>query len=298
MSNFTITMGTSAGELQVPKSGAASLHGLAAKILVSDFPFGKRSLLYSTAEVLTAAVVDDQEVLVLWVPNGESAEFAIKDYSSYRKPKVVRACSGCEVTFQPPGEDGSLTVNFQQEAGISIVDFEGFRVVLVDRGVAWKTYVPKLSNDPLAGLDKNIIVHGPHLVRSAAIKGDTLELRGDTDYETDLKVHAPAKVSRVSWNGALVKHVSRKDRVLEAELPGPRLVASDVLSQLNAPGGWSYADTLPEISPEYDDSKWIVANKTETAIPNKPETLPVLYSEDYGEQSKSLCRYFRGRLTV
>lgn len=276
-------METSAGELQVPTSGTASLHGLAAKVLLSDFPFGKRSLLYSTAEVLTASVVDGEEVLVLWVPNGESAEFAIKDYPSQQKPKVVQTCPGCEVTFQQPSYDKILTVNFRQEAGISIVDFEGFRVVLVDRGVAWKTYVPKLSNEPVPGLDKNIIVHGPHLVRSAAIKGRTLELRGDTDYETVLKVHAPAKVSRVSWNGADIKHVRRKDRILEATLPGPRLTSEDILSQLNAPGKWSYADTLPEISPKYDDSKWIVANKTETEIPNKPETLPVLYAEDYGK---------------
>lgn len=282
MSNFTMTMDTSAGEIQVPTTGTASLHGLAAKILLSDFPFGKHTMLYSTAEVLTASIVDGEEVLVLWVPNGESAEFAIKDYSSQRKPKVVQTCPGCEIIFQP-SYDKILTVNFHQEAGISIVDFDGFRVVLVDRGVAWKTYVPKLSNEPVTGLDKNIIVHGSHLIRSAAIKGRTLELRGDTNYETVLKVHAPAKVSRVSWNGADIKHVERKNRVLEATLPGPRLKAEDVLSQLNAPSEWSYADTLPEIFPKYDDSKWIVANKTETAIPSKPETLPVLYAEDYGK---------------
>lgn len=277
-------METSAGELEVPTSGTASLHGLASKVLLSDFSFGKHSLLYSTAEVLTASVVDDQEVLVLWVPNGESAEFAIKDYSSKKKPKIVQTCPGCEITFQPPSYEHILTVNFHQEAGISIVDFDGFRVVLVDRGVAWKTYVPKLSNDPLAGLEKNIIVHGPHLVRSAEIKGRTLELRGDTDYETVLQIHAPSKVSRVCWNGADVKRVKRKDGVLEATLPGPHLTAEDVLSQLNGPSEWSYADTLPEISPKYDDSKWTVANKTETQIPTKPETLPVLYAEDYGKR--------------
>lgn len=82
-----MTMETSAGELQVPTTGTASLHGLAAKILLSDFPFQKHTMLYSTAEVLKASIVDSEEVLVLWVPNGESAAFAIKDYSSQRKPK-------------------------------------------------------------------------------------------------------------------------------------------------------------------------------------------------------------------
>ncbi|KAG6806866.1 hypothetical protein H0H92_009756, partial [Tricholoma furcatifolium] len=43
-----------------------------------------------------------------------------------------------------------------------------------------------------------------------------------------------------------------------------------------------YSDALPEASASYDDSKWVVADHTMTSNPTAPETLPVLYSDNYG----------------
>lgn len=273
-------MDTSEGPLTVPQSGTASLWGLASKILVSDFPFGKFSLLYSTAEVLTASIIDKEPILVLWVPNGEEAEFVVKGYKANKK-EILETCRGCSIKFHS-AKSGAMVVNFHQEAGISVVQFDGFKVVMVDRGVAWKTWVPKLNRDPLAGLDKNIIVHGPNLVRKAVISRDELQLEGDTDNETDLIIHAPKNIKSLTWNGKKINKISRKKTgVIEATLPGPKLTENDVLSQLNS-GSWEYADSLPEVFPEYDDSKWIVANKTSTPNPTKPAYYPVLYADDYG----------------
>lgn len=274
-------MTTSEGPLTVPQFGTASLWGLAAKILISDFPFGKFSLLYSTAEVLTAAIIDKEPILALWVPNGEAAEFVVKGYKADDKKDILQLCSGCSITFHKTAS-GVMVVNFNQEAGTSVVQFNGFKVVMVDRGVAWKTWVPKLSKDPLAGLDKNIIVYGPRLVRKVAISRDELQLEGDTDSETDLIVHAPANIKTLTWNGKKIPKVSRKKAgTLEATLPGPKLTEADILSQLNT-GSWKYADSLPEVFPDYDDSKWIIANKTSTPNPTKPAYYPVLYADDYG----------------
>lgn len=274
-------MTTSEGPLTVPQFGTASLWGLAAKILVSDFPFGKFSLLYSTAEILTAAIIDKEPTLVIWVPNGEAAEFVVKGYKANMKSEILQICKGCSINFHKAAS-GAMVVNFSQEAGISIVQFDGFKVVMVDRGVAWKTWVPKLSKEPLAGLEMNIIVHGPRLVRKVTISKNELQLEGDTDNETDLIVHAPANIKTLTWNGKKVSKLTRKKTgTLEGILPGPKLIEEDVLSQLNA-GSWKYADSLPEIFPEYDDSKWIVANKTSTSNPKKPAYYPVLYADDYG----------------
>jgi beta-galactosidase len=44
----------------------------------------------------------------------------------------------------------------------------------------------------------------------------------------------------------------------------------------------SPANLLPEIDPAYNDSKWIVCNKTATSGPVTPSTLPVLFSSNYG----------------
>ncbi|KAH0612850.1 uncharacterized protein H6S33_009230 [Morchella sextelata] len=279
--NFTVSMTTSEGDLTVPQYGAATLWGLAAKILVSDFPFGKFSLLYSTAEILTASIVDNEPTLVLWVPNGEQAEFVVKGYKAKNKKEVLQTCDGCSINFHAD-KAGVMIINFHQEAGISVVQFDGFKVVMVDRGVAWKTWVPKLNKDPLAGLDKNLIVHGPRLVRKAVISKNELQLSGDTSDETELLVHAPKNIKSLTWNGKKISKFSRsKAGILTATLAGPKLTEKDVLSQLNS-GSWKYKDSLPEVFPEYDDSKWIVANKTASPNPTKPAYFPVLYADDYG----------------
>jgi hypothetical protein len=45
---------------------------------------------------------------------------------------------------------------------------------------------------------------------------------------------------------------------------------------------WKAADSLPELSEKYDDSRWVEANITNTTNPNTPETPVSLYSGDYG----------------
>lgn len=45
---------------------------------------------------------------------------------------------------------------------------------------------------------------------------------------------------------------------------------------------WRMVDSLPEVARTYDDSKWIVCNKTTALSSVKPLTLPVLFSSDYG----------------
>lgn len=45
---------------------------------------------------------------------------------------------------------------------------------------------------------------------------------------------------------------------------------------------WRMADSLPEVARTYDDSKWIVCNKTTALSSVKSLTPPVLFSSDYG----------------
>lgn len=56
---------------------------------------------------------------------------------------------------------------------------------------------------------------------------------------------------------------------------------------------WSAQDTLPEIDPEYDDSNWTRCNKATTVNAQKPLSLPVLYSGDYGYHTGT--KIYRGR---
>jgi hypothetical protein len=121
------------------------INGHQAKILVTDFRFGSKTLLYSTAEVLTYAIIDGKEVLVLWVPTGESGEFAIKGAKSAK----VASCEGCaSVNFYP--EKSKLTVPFTQDVGMSVLELtDGSKVVLLDRSAAYLFWTPSLTNEPV-----------------------------------------------------------------------------------------------------------------------------------------------------
>jgi beta-galactosidase len=45
---------------------------------------------------------------------------------------------------------------------------------------------------------------------------------------------------------------------------------------------WRSADSLPEIVPSYNDTKWTICNKSTTLSPIAPITKPVLFASDYG----------------
>lgn len=142
---FHVKVNTSAGVFTVPKhGGVVRLNGHQSKILVTDFTFGSKTLLYSTAEVLTYAVFDKTPTLVLWVPTGESGEFNVKG----AKKGSVKECQGCSgVKFFK--ENGGLTATFTQSSGMSVLEIDDFQVILLDRTAAYKFWAPALTNDPL-----------------------------------------------------------------------------------------------------------------------------------------------------
>lgn len=129
----------------VPQHGGKiAINGHQAKILVTDFQFGSKKLLYSTAEVLTYAIIDGKEVLVLWVPTGESGEFTVLGAKSAK----LQSCERCANVKSFPGKSG-VTVSFTQNAGMSVVKLnDGSRIVLLDRSSAYLFWAPSLTNDP------------------------------------------------------------------------------------------------------------------------------------------------------
>lgn len=130
--------------------GSITINGHQAKVLVTDFDFGGKTLLYSTAEVLTYAVIDQKNVLVLWLPAGESGEFAIRGATGGNATAINGSAStASSVNFHPGSSN--LTVSYTQAPGMTVVDLDdGTRVVLLDRSAAYLFWVPTLSNDPTA----------------------------------------------------------------------------------------------------------------------------------------------------
>lgn len=136
----------------VPQHGETiALNGRQSKIIPTDFRYGLKNLLYSTAEVLTWLMIDGKEVLVLWVPTGEAGEFTIQGASSAH----LATCIGCANVKILPGRENSVTISFAQNEGLSIFELsDGSRVMTMDRTTAYRAWVPTLGIDPLAPEDE------------------------------------------------------------------------------------------------------------------------------------------------
>lgn len=143
--SFQLHVSTSRGALTIPqKSGPIVLNGHQSKIIVTDFNFGSRSLLYSTAEVLTYALFDDEPTLVLWLPDGESGEFYIKGDGKSLKSSHPNASN---IKYYP--DKNGLLVTITKQQGMTVLQFdESLRVVILDRTSAYPFWVPALSADP------------------------------------------------------------------------------------------------------------------------------------------------------
>ncbi|KAL4970271.1 glycoside hydrolase family 35 protein [Aspergillus stella-maris] len=280
---FRLHADTSQGPLTIPRHGGAiRLNGHQSKIIVTDFSIGSETLLYSTAEVLTYEIFDGKPTLALWLPAGESGEFAIKGAKSGSAASPVRFNQG----------NSTLTVGYNQTEGINVVELDNdVRVLLLDRQAAYTFWAPALATDPLVPEGESVLVSGPYLVRHADLSGSTLALRGDSGGETTLEVFAPQKVKKVTWNGKDLNVSKTSHGSLKADLAAPPTIELPPLSR------WKVSDSLPERFADYDDSgkAWVEANHMTTPNPNKPATLPVLYANEYGFHNG--VRLWRGYFT-
>ncbi|KAF2639380.1 hypothetical protein P280DRAFT_454697 [Massarina eburnea CBS 473.64] len=290
---FKLSISTSVGNLTIPKhSGLIQLNGHQSKILVTDFSIGDNVLTYSTAEVLTYALIDGTPVVVLWTGAGESAEFHIK---GARKGSVVSA-GGSNATFH--AEHNGTTTSIAAVRGLSVLQFDNHvKVIVADKPTGYLFWAPNLSDDPYAPVDKSIFVQGPYLVRSAAINGKVVSLKGDINANTAVEVFASKRATSLTWNGKHIRTTKTPYGSLKATITS--LNRTIALPSLDS---WQVQDSLPERLASYDDSgiAWVEADHETTPNPTKPDTLPVLYVDDYGfHNSFHLFRgYFEGSATA
>ncbi|OAK98171.1 hypothetical protein IQ06DRAFT_327640 [Phaeosphaeriaceae sp. SRC1lsM3a] len=288
--SFKLHVSTSVGNLTIPQhAGSIVLKGHQSKILVTDFVIGNHTLTYSTAEVLTYALIDSQPVLILTAGIGESIEFHVK---GTKKGSLVGPGSSGNATFH--SEAGGVTTNIASVFGMSVYHFDnGVKVIVADKPTAYLFWAPNLSNDPFAPVDQSVLVQGPYLVRSVSLDGETISLTGDIVNTTHIEVFACASAKTLSWNGKEIETSRTAYGGLKASIE-----AFDGKIQLPSLDSWKGRDTLPEKQPSYNDTgiAWVVADHTTTPNPNKPDTLPVLYVDEYGfHNSFHLFRgYFEG----
>ncbi|RCI08598.1 hypothetical protein L249_4730 [Ophiocordyceps polyrhachis-furcata BCC 54312] len=296
---FTLRLPTSAGILTIPQSGGAlTLLGRDSKVMVTDYPVGDYSLLYSSAEVFTwKKFAADKTVLVLYGGRpGETHEFAVRGDGQQQ----VRLLEGDDGVMANLLAGVAVVVKWKTTTGRQVVKIGHLVIHLLDRNSAYKYWVPVLpSNGSSYGSSvmnpESLIINGGYLIRSAAINGPRLSLKADFNTSTPLEIiGVPPGVSQLSVNGQQTRYSvsALGDWIAEPDIGIPKVFVPD-LSALP----WRRIDSLPEIQPGYDDSAWPVADKQRSSNSAFPSTTPVsLYGSDYGFHTGTLV--FRGHFTA
>ncbi|KAG6840788.1 hypothetical protein C0991_004328 [Blastosporella zonata] len=296
---------TTAGALQIPLVvPSIALSGRQSKIIVTDYAFGHSSrAVYSTAQVFYAGTIDGRDVLFLHGSSSQAHEAALT-LTGTPNPLAPSSESVVSLTHGAPGiAPGSTIVSFLPgiEGLITVWDSDTQLVLYADSDTAAAFWAPSValpsSTDPLRnywsiGTNTSILVGGPYLVRSATIdaSGRALALQGDLKTDARLTVIAPRSVRSITWNGQSVQGdfdgVAAEGGVTAIGGFVSELRASSALNGISVPQlvGWKFMDSLPEIGRAFDDSEWVVANKTTTNAPLKPYYGDgrVLYGCDYG----------------
>ncbi|CAE6466068.1 unnamed protein product [Rhizoctonia solani] len=283
-----------------------ALSGRASKVLLRNVSYGSSRLAWSTASILYAGKMGNRDVLFLYGPSSEGHEFAVplhKQGSETAGNGIAQMSQHISVSQHTSSDSQRVSVVTVLPGNIGLVTiFEtpSQLVLFADSETAGNFWAPVLTSqgkdssteDPYSnffqfGTNSTVLVGGPYLVRDAQLssKGE-LSLRGDLEKESMLTVIAElGAVRRVFWNGipvdTMLQDSSASTSGVLRFLVSPRLRTADI--KVPKLTGWRYQDSLPEVQEGYDDSKWIVANKTSTNIPERPYLGDkVLYGCDYG----------------
>ncbi|CAK7199090.1 hypothetical protein SEUCBS139899_001760 [Sporothrix eucalyptigena] len=296
----SVTLETSAGTFTVPD---VALDGRQSKILVTDYPLGasSTSLLYCTSDIATSESFGNSTSFILYLKEGQTGEFAFHGdnnltFTVFGDTKVTAT------TRQPSSSTKSQQAfSYVQGSRSTVVLFSnGALLYLLDQPTAWRFWSPRNGDNSLSAPAKGrLFIVGPYLVRSARVDGDAgvLYVLGDNDVSTTLEafVGTNTAIHTINWNGKELP-ATRTDYGSYRTLisGGQDRIAKDVhLPQLTE---WIFADSLPEMHPDYDDSRWTVCNRTTTRSPVAPITLPVLFASDYGYYAG--IKVYRGKFSV
>lgn len=154
---------------------------------MTDYRVGNSTtLLYSSAEVLTYAILD-VKVVVFYLNVGQKGVFAFKDAPSDLEFKTYGS-SNVSTSETSHGSQYAYT----QTEGATVVKFSnGVLVYLLDQKSAWNFFAPPTISNPKVNPEEHIFVLGPYLVREVSIDRDTVEITGDNANTTSLELVTP-----------------------------------------------------------------------------------------------------------
>ncbi len=274
----TLDWMTPDGHYSVP----VQISGHDAKVLVAGYDLGGQRLVYSTSEIMANAFIGGRDVALLYGTDGVGGETVLR-YSS-------------QPTVHVP--DGTVTSSYDPSSGDLKLDYthSGLARVLITGG-GRRPLLLLLGTDATAATFWQadtaagpVLVRGTSLVRSARLDGGTAVLRADRASAGDVEVFGPASLRRLVIDGQQVDTEPTASGSLLGQVGGSGPVHLPTLTN------WRTHAEAPEALPGFNDSAWISADHTTTALPYPPKTLPVLYADDYGFNYGNV--WYRGHFTA
>lgn len=213
--------------------------------------------------------------MVLYALSGHVVEAVIKGPTS--ATPILSGSSTIHATIK----DSSVTL-IGTASSTSVVRWGKTVVIIVDTATAYTFWNPRTSSAyDLSPSVPSVIISGPYLVRSAILASGTLALLGDLQGPTSLTVFAPSAVKAITWNGQTVK-VSKSALGVGLTASIGAKLPSFTIPKLSTVA-WKSVNSLPEAAPSFDDSTWVIANKTTTARPQQPGAGKyIVYADEYG----------------
>lgn len=271
--SFTVDAALPDGHYSFPMR----LNGFDAKWLVAGLDLERQHLVYSTSELQTVLRQGASDLALFYGRAGEAGETVLR-YASEPKVTVL------EGTVSSAFAKGDLKLDYTHGALARVRIEGGGRAPLL-----------LLIGDEAEGVKfwrrDGLLLRGTAMLRSAAIKGGTLALTGDTAEAGGLEVWQPG-ATRVTWNGrpVPVARTASGSLVAQAQLPGP------VGFTLPALTDWRVSEPSPEAARDYDDSAWKTAGVSWTTAPaptRPPDGQPNLTMDPIGFHTGDV--WYRGR---
>ncbi|KAF5386540.1 hypothetical protein D9757_005888 [Collybiopsis confluens] len=301
LSSFKLNVTVASGQkLTIPLvADSIRLDGRESKTLTTDYAFGSSRTLYSTALVFFSGTIDGRDVLFLFGDSDQEHEVALRFTGNANSPSPTDPHIQLSSNRLLPQNTTIVTVKSGFQGLATLHESDTQIILFADKGTVSTFWSPTIASpssaDPFAnywsiGTNESVLVGGPYLVRSAAISGSELVLRGDLNATngqlqgTTITIIAPSAIKSLTWNGesvSLSPLSGTGSSTRAGHIPG-------TLDSVRVPNlddlDWKFNDSLPEVQGGFDDSDWAVANHTTTNIPfpmNYGDGR-ILYGCDYG----------------
>lgn len=262
-------------------------------MMITEYSVGPHTVVYSSADIFSwGSSRSGKTVVVMYASEGETNEFTIRPSYGGRPGEGPSPWLSNKDTKMSPMDGDAWVFQWSTSVEPQIVSFgDEFKIYMLWREDAYNYWTLELEAPPPISAyshpDKEyVMVKAGYLMRTANIAGNELQLTGDfnTTTEVELIFDPTDMVQYMTVNGQQLK-TTTSGGVLKGivKYDPPALDLPD-FSQAT----WKTIDSLPEIQPNFDDSRWTPCDETTSSNDQMALETPFsLFANEYGYDTGS-----------